>query len=36
LPEKPTYSGALAFVNPIGCRVVEVDTDGDGMVGGDL
>ena len=32
LVENPTYSGALAALRPIGCRVTGVDTDHDGLI----
>lgn len=30
--ENPTYSGSLAALEPIGCRIIKVDTDGNGMI----
>jgi len=30
--ESPTYSGTLAFLEPFGARLVEIPTDGEGMV----
>ena len=32
LVESATYSGTLAYLQPIGCQLVGVDCDGDGMV----
>jgi DNA-binding transcriptional MocR family regulator len=32
LVETPTYSGALAALQPMGGRLVEVATDGDGLI----
>lgn len=31
LVESPTYSGSLAYLQPIGCKLVGVPTDGDGL-----
>lgn len=30
--ENPTYSGSLAYLGPLGCRIAEVETDGEGLV----
>jgi len=32
LVEEPTYSGALAYLKPMGCRLVGVPTDGLGLI----
>lgn len=32
LIEAPTYPGSLAYLEPIGCRLVTVPTDGDGLI----
>lgn len=32
LVESPTYSGALAALRPMGGKLVEVETDGDGLI----
>jgi len=31
LVESPTYSGSLAYLQPLGCQLVGVPTDGDGL-----
>jgi aspartate/methionine/tyrosine aminotransferase len=32
LVEAPTYPGALAFLKPLGCDLVPVETDGEGII----
>ena len=32
LVENPTYSGSLAYLKPMGCELVGLDTDGEGLV----
>ncbi|XP_070553938.1 kynurenine/alpha-aminoadipate aminotransferase, mitochondrial-like isoform X2 [Ptychodera flava] len=36
LMESPTYPGTLAVVKPLGCNILDVDSDGDGMKPGHL
>lgn len=32
LVEEPTYSGALAYLKPMGCQLVGIPTDGEGLI----